>query len=486
MKTAALARSLFVLFAVILKPAATILGQPIFVEYSIVQRPSPPVSEPTGQVAELIGRLSDESPSTRQSAARRLLEMGPAIEPQLRGALRYEAPQTNFPFIYPAKAPGPVELIPAALLPRYKLNELDELISRLDEQRNLNGSVITLHHKHAPVEEVLRDLSLQADAAVGVGSWYNLLGSDWRKTNRTSVDVDGANYWDALGALRNSAGIATVTMNGPNRLIFGGLPPVQQPSVQQPAGHTARPPSAVVSGPFEVTPVSAELNRRMEYGVKATSAVVKLTMEAQAEPKLGDLGLRAVVRVKRCLDDRGKSLVLDGTNTFRSAQSSLGGRWSLTAEVAEPRPGRRIKSFEGELSVAVGPAQRYLAITDLMLARTQSREFDGMIITVERVAQSNQAYEAQLSLSAPKGSPYAVNFTEGDEPNIGLWDEARHDLSRREHLYIGFEGLSQANGRDVWRWRLASNHPPSALTWLTPQQTRWITVPFELHDLPVP
>ena len=43
-------------------------------------------------------------------------------------------------------------------------------------------------------------------------------------------------------------------------------------------------------------------------------------------------------------------------------------------------------------------------------------------------------------------------------------------------------------GRDVIAWNLffAKQLRPTTLAWRTPAGTRWLTVPFELHDLAMP
>ena len=196
--------------------------------------------------------------------------------------------------------------------------------------------------------------------------------------------------------------------------------------------------------------------------------------------------MRALLSVNRCVDERGRSLILEGAREFPSAESNTGGSWTLSAEVAEPRSGHHIKVFDGELSVATGPPQRYLAITNLMQAQGKSREFDGLKIMVERVRSADQHYEVEISLSAPSGSPYALTFSGEEEPNVGLWDEELRSIDRTRDLYMAQEGIDHQDGRDVWKWRLICNRPPVALTWLTPSETRWITVPFRLRDLPVP
>ncbi len=305
-------RLVVILFlAAVLSWAPLLLAQPVFVEHPAAQRPQPQVAEPTPQVAEFINQLADESPSARQSAARRLLEMGPAVEPQLRGALRHETPLTNFPFIYDQHNGASVQLVPAALTSQFRVNELDALISHLDEQRFRNGSLITLHYRHAPILDVLRDFSLQADADIEVGSWYDLSPFDRFATNRVTLDINRETYWAALRALQGATGLAPTYMNGQNRLVLTGFSPVQ---VTHPP---SAPPHCVVAGPFQITPTAVASRRVRNYDSGAKSAILALTLLAQVEPRLGDLGRRALLHVTRCVDDRGQSLLLE-TNTFPS------------------------------------------------------------------------------------------------------------------------------------------------------------------------
>src|SRR5215204_2147971 len=62
------------------------MAQPIFLENKIYERSPPEMNEPAGHVAELIGKLSNESTEKRRGAGDALLKMGAAVEPQLRWA----------------------------------------------------------------------------------------------------------------------------------------------------------------------------------------------------------------------------------------------------------------------------------------------------------------------------------------------------------------------------------------------------------------
>ena len=154
---------------VLIAPGA--MGQPVFLQRMVYQRPQPAETEPARRVAELIGRLSDESSVKRQAAARALLRMGPAVEPQLQwarqhgelGGQRLSWPPYHVPEVNQWRADS------RHLLPWHAQNELDVLISHLDEQRRSKTSLITLHHKDALLTNVLCDLGRQADADVAVG-----------------------------------------------------------------------------------------------------------------------------------------------------------------------------------------------------------------------------------------------------------------------------------------------------------------------------
>jgi hypothetical protein len=241
-----------------------------------------------------------------------------------------------------------------------------------------------------------------------------------------------------------------------------------------------------VSGPFEITPVSVELSRHLDYQDRTKSAIVKLKLVIAGEPKLSNSGTHAQARLKRCVDDRGQSLLLEDKRTFLSDDAGTRSSWTILIELAEPRPGRRIKELQGELSVAVGIAQRYLAITNLLHAPAQSREFDGIKITSQPATKTDaQHYDLDIQLSAPAGSPCALTFPGPEEPNVALWDQRLEGILRPD-LYIAPNGIKHESGRDISSWHLSCNRAPEILTWLTPDETRWLTVPFELRDLPVP
>src|SRR5258708_3951709 len=160
--------------------------------------------------------------------------MGLAIEPQVRWALRQEEPPLTFPFLPEQVKSNRFELDPKLTQPRYAVHELEVIASHLEEMRQAQASVITLRYRDAPLTNVLADLGKQACAEISVGSvyWDSL---DWIKTNRVTVDVNRASYWQAMRAIEKGAGLTELFQNL-NRLLLVHSQAPQTPSVQNASG----------------------------------------------------------------------------------------------------------------------------------------------------------------------------------------------------------------------------------------------------------
>jgi hypothetical protein len=501
---------MFFLCAVLLAVPLTsrpMMGQPGagIRSVTVSARPEIGASKPEGRAAELIGRLASESLEERRAAERELVAMGPAVESQVRWAWRQEKPALTFPFLDVQANSNRFILDTRLLQPHYALYGLEVVLSHLEEQRQLHSSLITLHHTDALVTNVLADLGRQAGAEIAAGSIY-WGSSDWLKTNRITINLMRATYWQAMERVEQSAGLAE-TFNNLNRLtMIQGVPTPFSPGRRSAKG-------SVVSGPLKITPVSVELARSLNYADGGKSGRVKLTLLARAEPKVWNSGQHALVELEECRDDQGHSLLLEGARSFPSVETSQNWHWNVPAELGAPGPGRRIKTLKGRFNVALTMDQRYLSITNLMHAQGQSREFDGLRVTVSEVSEKDYYNEVHVEVSAPAGSPYAWTFGDSPDWSLSVFDESREQMRvvymRGTWMEAGVEMLDAFQGgktamapeagrqfgevrheagRDVMSWKLyySKRLRPATLLWLTPPETRWLAVPFELHDLAMP
>ncbi len=483
------------------------MGQPGAGIRSLQVSPRPEIgaSKPEGRAAELIGRLASESPEERRAAERALIEIGPGVEHQVRWAWQQEEPALTFPFLNVAANSNRFILDPRLLRPHDALYGMEVVLSHLEEQPQLQRSFITLHYRDALVTNVLADLGRQAGAEISAGSMY--WGPlDWLKTNRMTINVNRVTYWQAMERIEQTAGLAE-TFNNLNRPLLV----LREPFTLPPGRRGTE--GSVVSGPLRITPVSLELARSLDYRDGGKSARVKLTVQACAEPKVWNSGQHALVQVDECLDDRGRSLLLEGARTFPSIEEHQYWYWNVPVELGAPGPGRRIMSFKGRFNVALTVDQRYLSITNLMQAQGQSREFDGLRVTVMEVSEKDYYNEVHVDVSAPAGSPYARTFGDSPDWNLSVFDKSREEMNVAYMRGVWVEAevmmwdafgegkpvtppqagrqfreVRHAAGRDVMSWNLyfSKRLRPATLLWLTPPETRWLVVPFELHDLAMP
>ena len=83
------------------------------------------------------------------------------------------------------------------------------------------------------------------------------------------------------------------------------------------------------------------------------------------------------------------------------------------------------------------------------------------------------------------GSFAERSFSPSFEAALWVWDEVQGTIVSQKV----FNGLRHETEKDVGTWTLitpGNAPPPATLGWMTPIETRWHAVPFELHDIVVP
>jgi hypothetical protein len=451
---------LFASLTVLMTSAA--IAQPVFVERMIYERPPPETREPAGEVAKLIGKLSDESSETRRTAAAALLKMGHVVEPQVRWARQHGENGAN-PLSWSMqhlREGNKWGQDPRHLRPWHAENELDVLISHLEEKRHSGTSIITLQFNATPLTNVLREFGRQANADVAVGGWYSLPKIDGA---RMTISVERVNFWDALQAIRDRSGLTATHVNAQNRLVL----------TVATSNKALQTPGAVVSGALRIAAVSKSND----------ASGTRLTLAAFVEPKFSGSRPHAMVTLADCADDHGQSLIANGKTQFPSLESPNTYAWTVPVDLRPLASGRKIKVLRGHFSVGIGPTDRYMTITNVLKSQGKSRELDGLKVTLKSVKA--QGSKIDVELSAPAGSPSSRTFSASLELDVWLWDESRATIIS-EKL---FHGTRREGDQDIASWTLTTppnSLPPATLVWKTPAETRWHTVPFELHDIAVP
>jgi hypothetical protein len=480
---------IYCLFALVLASLPA-MGQPgVSISFDSVQvfpKHEFKTTKPEERVAEFIAKLASDSAEERRTAAQALEEMGPAIEAQIRWAWQHEE-----------QPPRGVWL----RQPYHTFHELKVILSHLEEQQHKLPSLVTLHYTNDLLTNILADFGRQVGAEVRLGTLDFNREMEWTKTNRVTIDVNRTSYWAALEQIKQVAGLAEVLSTdkvrpppclGLARTSFWAKP--------IPAGNF------VVSGPLKVS-LSTD---------GQALARSKVSLKIQSEPKLSNIGTNALVQVDECVDDGGQSLIETKSPTFDSLPIIEHSVWNVPMQLKAPT-GNRIKSLKGSLSVALTLPQCYLTITNLMRAQGQSCEFDNIRIDVRGVSEQGDSNVICIEISAPAGSPFARTFANSYDWEFGwVLDETGQGIrigymnrtgpseaeilgvvngkDKRGRDYVTpqawreFKELRHEEERDVIAWNLyfPKDLEPATLDWHTPVSTRWLTVPFEMHDVEIP
>jgi len=468
----------------LLLAGATAIAQrgPFTKTMPIYVRPKPASRQPTAEVENWIAALSDESLWTRDAAAQSLLEMGPKIESQLQWALDGE-PLVDLTTSMSGRPLSIMRMGSGYARPRYAYHSVSVLIDRFEDQRWAAPSIVTLHYKDALLTDILSDFGNQIGADVSISATSNGLPDtllDWIPAARRTIDIDRVSYWQALRVLLRGlplrvAGHGELLLRVTNDYV----PPGNGPLAIDGTG-------AVVSGSMLIAPSLT------------ASAGSTLFLRALAEARVSGVTDRAIVRIDECTDDLGHSLLNGNEREFVSPPNKDGHgfvydpwSWKVPIPLAALAPGRRVGTIRGQFGVGVAPPSQSVALPGLMQPGVHSVSFDGIVVTVKSVTPSGLFFELRGEVSAPADSPIGSAETDnsldrwmGNHLALSVMDETNVKIRRQMNYGVA----RQEGGRVVVDWTITTildKGQPATLLWETPDETRWLMAPFELHSIAV-
>jgi hypothetical protein len=352
-------------------------------------------------------------------------------------------------------------------------------------EASLAPSVITMHYKDAPLQGVLEDFVHQAGADMGIDRRQIL---NYSKSRRITIDLDHADFWTALRAISDGAGVRPQPYLTDPRMVFQ----VNANAIF--GGFDMFSDAAKVSGAFLIIPWECWLNRTVDYEQDGDSpSVFQMKLVVMPEPRLHVIGPSNQEWMRECVDERGQSLV--GTSRqSRFFETGRGWWWVMRANLREiPHMGQRIARLRGELKFIVQSKSEVIEIQDPANLKDLTRTVGTRTITFDEFTNQNGQWRLHLSItnSAKPGARPVTNIFSGlqildaqKQPyrQIGISVSRHAQQSEANLIFIGYvnDGMMNRLG-DV-----ASLGPPKMLRWEVPTETRLITVPFELNDLPLP
>ena len=418
----------------------------------------PATTEPSDAVPGLIAQLGTSEFGVREQAEEKLSAMGPAIEPQLRQALNSN-------------------------LSDEARTRLNDLLSRLDEAMALHARV-TMHYTDAPVKKILDDFAAQAGGDLGVGDPPVATFTQGRVA---SVDLDNADFWQALRAVSDASGLKPWI--GQSGLTLA--PEIGRAIMQIDFSS----PYAQSSGGLFFVPRDCNETRTIRYEANQRFSNMALVIDVVPEPKLHVLGAMGMNWLKECVDEKGNSLV--APEFARRANFPLGmmnvrgprqAFWPIAANLRDvPGMGTKIARLRGELPISVQTRSQIFEIDDITHARDLTKSDGQMNVTVLGCSRMNLNYRVDLACTGI-GMNMAEQSIQDLMNSIEIVDDQGQIISRQSVIpqlrVINGGGVPQTiNLTIIFQ---PTQNTPAKLRWETTLEQKRLSVPFELHDIPLP
>jgi len=409
-----------------------------------------PTTQPLPAVAALVAKLADDSFKVREKAQADLIRLADDSEPSLR------------------------ELVKTDLSPEAKAR-VEAALRKIDENRLLGPSVITLHYKDAPLETVLNDFTKQAGADLGI---HRKEIVEFTHGKTATIDVDHVSFWAALQAVSQSAGMGIpMYNNGNGRMtleIAGRFGPGMDLSTD----------GATICGPFVVIPQSCMLMHVVNYGhgMGNANAQFNLNLMCIGEPKLHMVGGINSDWVKQIVDDKGHDLLgnIHGNMYYNPNQSWS---WQMPAQLHEILDmGKKIATLKGVIKGNVRTKSTDFVVEDVFKSGPVTKQIGKIAVTFNGATM--QGNQAMLNFTAatmpPNGNDYnqiqmlinEMQVTDANGQSIQMSLRSSSSNGTRMDMQFGSFG--------------GDNQKPKKLVWEIPSETRPVEFMFEMHDLALP
>lgn len=412
-----------------------------------------PATEAPFDTKSRIAALAADEFATRQCAQQELIDHGEAIVEPLRAAL-------------------------AGQIDDEQRSRIESILRQIAEESVIGATRISLDLSDVPINDAIAAINAQLAGGRTLlyprELWQD--GSGPRVTIRSTRQP----LWSVLREITQQAGIEITPCEDGLRLAPG-------------CGGLARGP-ATVAGPILIAAGRIYHQRSIEFTQGSLrNCEFGIQFNALVEPKIKTMPGASLVRVLEAVDDRGNQLLPPG-----GSQETFGGSgpyWSFAARLQYPdKPGARIARINGELVFSAATRFETIELTDLSGVRN--------VVTVagrdcrfivRSVTQNGERYEVALAGAAPAGDVEAFHRVQQMlyTADVRLLDARSQSILRSAGPnFIASDHPNTLELTMTFDRNLSDGRPtPGAahrLLWPIPVESKPITLPFEIRDLPMP
>ncbi len=411
-----------------------------------------PVSKAMADEARgLIEQLNSSDWHQRQKAQDRLANMGSDIAPLLREAAR--------------KAPDDEVRM-----------RIEAALRQIAQTERWGPTLVTLHVKESPAQNVAAELSKQGHIEIGL--WSNQQWANVVQANVT-IDADREPFWLVMKQFCQQTGLAPYAY---------GANTGRKITLMPGGSNWARLPGKM-QGCFYVMPASASRSHTIDYSApENVSGNFSLQFTVMVDPKLQVARYSSTLRLDEATDEKGNSLI-GAAMAGGSYSSGSPFQCGLSAQLQyKPGTGKRLAVLKGSASFSVMEKLDTWELGDILKASDVVHLLPSGKYTLKQVTRVGAAYTGKVSINAPaEGNQPPMSDGGSLHQNLRLVDAAG-----KSYVVTGTSGSGRGMGYDYTVNFSArggeEGNPgePVKMIWQIPVEMKELTVPVEFKDLPIP
>jgi hypothetical protein len=411
---------------------------------------APPATGPAAHdLQPLIKGLSADDWQTREQAQSRLEQLDPAARPVLLGIIR----QTRDDDLRARLEAG---------------------LRSIDDNSKIAATLVSASFKNVTAREAFLELAKQANVRIDV--------SDLQRDDepRFSMELTPRPFWQAMRELCMKTRYQPEIRGEPPQIVVDSL-----------ATRWSNRPASV-HGPFLVVADRIERDYKVDLA-KPDELHHRFTIQLTAfsDPKLLVLKNARDAKLEEAVDEHGHSLLPPLEQEYIPESSDYRGpwEWKLSAKLHHPQgAGNRIAKLRGAAQFLVRTGFETWELSQVMTVQNATRVIGGVRITIEGLSKSDEGYTLRIrgqGALCGLASPGLLDQFESIRRSIRLLDQNGRAFS------VDFAGGS---GREDWSYLFTfkptpaqdATAEPAKLIWDVPTEAKFMVVPFEFKDLPLP
>ena len=351
---------------------------------------------------------------------------------------------------------------------------LEAALRKMDDNGKTAPTFVALNLKNVTAREAFAELGRQAKVRIDV--------SDLERENEAkfSVELSQRPFWQAMRELCVKTSLQPEIRGDPPQIMIDSLP----------TRWSHRPAS--VHGPFMV--VADRLERDYKVDLSRPDELhhrFLLQLTAYSDPRLLVMKNAREVKLEEAVDERGNSLIAcdEGEYAPETSEYRAPWEWKLAARLHHPDgAGQRIAKLRGSAQFLVRTQFQPWELTQIMTVQNATRVIGGSRLTIEGLSKNEEGYTLRIRGEGPLcglGQGGMSDQFEAIRRSIRLIDSGGRNFA------VDFAGGS---GRDEWSYLFTfkptpAQDPttePAKLVWDVPTEAKFIVVPFEFTNLPLP